>query len=379
MHAHPSPVGGRAGPGRLAALFRRSGAAFLRDHRLPSQQARVLHAISICRTEAAGLHLNACEVCGHTEVAANSCGNRHCPTCQWSRQQDWIADRLARMLPVPHFHVVFTVPEELRPLAAFNAEVFYDRLLRAAAETLKTLAADRLGILPGITVVLHTWTRALLRHPHVHCIVTAGGEDLALGGWKPIDRAFLLPAAVMAGLFRGKLLALLKAADRRQPLVLPDPQPLRALLAPLYKKRWVVYAKAPLHDRRHLVRYLGAYTHRVAISEGRIAALGDHDVTFRTRRQRTVTLSDQQFLDRFRMHVLPKGFRKVRHFGLYAPGNTLRLLAVGESHAEQLPDLPRHSDAMPRARRGRICPVCAQGVLTFIRFLPEGATFLDSS
>ena len=339
----------------------------------------MLRAVFDCRTAAAGAHLDACDTCGHTEVAFNSCGDRHCPNCQWPRAIDWIANRLARMLPAPHFHVVFTVPEELRPLAAFNPEVFYDRLLKAAAHTLLELSADRLGILPGVTVVLHTWTRELLRHPHVHCIVTAGGEDLVSGGWKPVAKPFLLPAEVMANLFRGKLLALLKAADRQVPLAVPDQVPLRHLLAPLYKKRWVVFARAPLPTRRHLVRYLGAYTHRVGISEGRIASLGDHEITFRTRGRRTVTLSDEAFLQRFRMHVLPKGFRKVRHFGLYAPSNSRRLDAVGQSYAEQLPDLPPHADASPRNNRGRVCPVCAQGVMTFDHMLPEGASFLDSS
>ncbi len=380
MHAHPPSAGGRATPGRLSTLFQRSVDSYLSKRRLPDQHAKVLRAVASCRTAAAGGHINVCEVCGHTEQACNSCQNRHCPTCQWPRQRKWVSNRLQRMLPVRHFHVVFTLPSELRPLAAFNPEVVYDRAMKAAARTLTQLCADRLGVKPGITAVLHTWTRELLRHPHIHCIVSAGGLDLQAGeGFKPIDGAFLLPVAVMASLFRGKLLNMLKAAHRTKPLHLPDALPLSDLLRPLHAKRWVVFAKARMDSRKHVVRYLGAYTHRVAISESRVLHLDEHGITFRARGARQITLTDEQFLDRFRLHILPKGFRKVRHNALYAPGNAARLQAVGENYAEQLEDLPPDADTKADATSGRICPCCEQGVMVYLAPLAHPPDIVDSS
>ena len=256
-----------------------------------------------------------------------------------------------------------------------------DRLMKAAAATLQILAADRLGLRLGITVVLHTWTRELLRHPHVHCIVSAGGETLDGGGWTAIDRPFLFPAAVMKTLFRGKLLASLKASHRIAPLDLPDQRSLRDLLAPLYQRDWVVHAKAPLASHRLVVRYLGAYTRRVAISNRRVLALSDHSITFRARK-RTVTLADHEFIRRFLLHVLPKGFRKVRHYGLYAPGNAARLAAVGDDMMDQLADLPGDLAAPDRragSSPGRLCPLCEEGILVYAFPLVGDTPLLDSS
>ena len=381
MHAHPSPTGRRAGHGPIAVLFQRSGDAYARAHRLPSRQAVVLRSVVTCRTARAGGHLNVCENCGHSEEGYNSCGDRHCPTCQWSRQQEWISARMQRMLPAPHFHVVFTIPSELRPLAAFNPKIVYGCLIKAAAATLQTLAADRHGLRLGITTVLHTWTREMLRHPHVHCIVSAGGLSLERGGWQAIDSPFLFPVEVIKALFRGKFLAMLKAADKRESLEVPDDQPLRALLAPLYLRGWVVYAKAALSRRRHLVRYLGAYTHRVGISKSRIVTLGDGDVTFRIRDGRTATVDDDEFIRRFLLHVLPKGFRKIRHYGLYAPGNAALLDAVGNGLMDSLDDLPEGTNESTAVStgRGRLCSICQEGLLIFASILPSGAKFLDSS
>ncbi len=380
VHAHPPSAGGRAAPDRLSTLFQRSVEPYLSKRRLPDQQAKVLRAIASCRTAAAGGHVNVCDVCGHTEQAFNSCQDRHCPICLWPRQRKWISNRLQRMLPVRHFHVVFTLPSELRPLAAFNPEVVYDRAMKAAARTLTELCADRLGVKPGITAVLHTWTRELLRHPHIHCIVSAGGLNLQTGeGFKPIDGAFLLPVAVMASLFRGKLLNMLKAAHRKEPLHLPDALPLSDLLRPLHSKRWVVFAKARMDSRKHVVRYLGAYTHRVAISESRVVHLDEHGITFRARGKRRITLTDEQFLDRFRLHILPKGFRKVRHFALYAPGNAARLQAVAEHCAAQLDDVPPDADAQDDGSSRRVCPRCQQGTMVYVAMLAYPHDSLDSS
>jgi len=381
VHHHPPPDRGRAdrATSLLATLFQRNAEGYARDHRLPSRQEKVLHSVRTCRTAEAGVHLHVCDTCGYSEQSYNSCRDRHCPNCQWSRQRDWIDARMAAMLPVGHFHVVFTVPSELRALAAFNPEVFYDRLLRAAAETILAITETRLGLRPGITVVLHTWTREMLTHPHVHCIVSAGGEDLETGAWKAAPK-FLAHVEPMAELFRGKLLGMLKATHKVAPLTMPDETSLRDLLAPLYQRRWVVFVKAPLENRRDLVRYLGSYTHRVAISNSRIVRLDEKTVTFRTRRARTITISHDEFIKRFLAHVLPKGFRKIRHYGLYAPGSVARLQAVGNDYAEQLDDLPDVSQGSTTAAPSlRTCPHCKQGTLRFTLFVPTTPARNDTS
>ena len=339
----------------------------------------MLQAVQTCRTAEAGAHLHVCDTCGYSEQSYNSCRDRHCPNCQWPRQRDWIDARMEAMLPVGHFHVVFTIPSELRALAAFNPEVVYDRLLRAAAETILAIAKTRLGLRPGITVVLHTWTREMLTHPHVHCIVSAGGEDLETGGWKAAPK-FLAHVEAMAALFKGKLLGMLKATPKVTPLTTPDDVSLRDLLAPLHLRRWVVFVKAPLDNHQKLVRYLGSYTHRVAISNSRIVRVDEETVTFRTRRGKTITISHDEFIERFLAHVLPKGFRKIRHYGLYAPGSAARLEAVGNDYAEQLDDLPDTSTTSPSAGLSlRTCPCCKQGTLRFTLFVPTAPACNDSS
>jgi hypothetical protein len=380
VHTHPPPDRGRAdrAPPLLAVLFQRSGESYARDHRLPSRQAKVLHAVRTCRTAEAGAHLHVCDTCGYSEQSYNSCRDRHCPNCQWSRQRDWIDARMAAMLPVGHFHVVFTLTSELRALAAFNPEVVYDRMLRAAAETILAITETRLGIRPGITVVLHTWTREMLTHPHVHCIVSAGGENLETSRWKAAPK-FLAHVEPMADLFRGKLLCMLKATHKIAPLTIPDEVTLRDLLAPLYQRRWVVFVKAPLDNRQKLVRYLGAYTHRVAISNSRIVRIDEATVTFRTKRRKTITISHHAFIERFLAHVLPKGFRKIRHYGLYAPGSVARLQAVGNDYAEQLGDLPDLPTGATAPITLRTCPHCKQGTLRFALFVPTMPACNDTS
>jgi len=287
--------------------------------------------IERCRTAALGGHLQVCEHCGHEAPAYNSCRNRHCPKCQCIAQARWIARRCERVLPCPHFHVVFTVPAELRALALRNRKLLYAAMFRCAADAMLEMAADprRLGAQLGVTAVLHTWTRDLRLHPHLHCVVTAGG--LAPDArWRRsrYGSKFLLPVRPLARLFAGKLIDALCRARKRGELrldgpcaELADPDVFALFKDRLYRHKWVVYAKRPFAGAEHVFKYLGRYTHRVAISNQRLLSLDERGVRFLTKNGQETTLPVEQFISRFLLHVLPKGFVKVRHYGLYAAGN----------------------------------------------------------
>lgn len=298
------------------------GDAFARAHPLAREARRALRDIASCRTPALGGHLDVCERCGDSRPSYNSCRNRHCPKCQALRQAQWIEARSERLLPTHHFHVVFTLPAQLRPVALRHRERVFDLLFACASETLADLAKDpvRLHAQLAVTLVLHTWSRDLGFHPHVHGIVSGGGLDIAAGKWVSAGRKFLFPVHVMGALFRGKMLDALKKAHARGDLDFGDQDP-TALFANLYKTRWVVYAKRPFGDAEHVVRYLGRYTHRVGISNDRIESVTPEQVRFRTKEGKHATLAPEEFLRRFVMHVLPAGFVKIRHYGLLAPGN----------------------------------------------------------
>lgn len=289
----------------------------------PAEQ-RVLSAIALCRTAALGGFVDRCCCCGHEHPAYNSCRNRHCPKCQALAQEQWIAERAEHLLPVRHFHVVFTLPSQLRPLCRFAPREMYDALLQSSARTVLDLAASRWAAMPGITAILHTWTRELLLHPHVHMLVTAGG--LSTGGetWVPRKR-YLLPIAMMQGVFRAKMLEALRAMHAKGTFdgfdLLQDPEAFGRLLAKVAKLDWVVYTKRPFRRAEHVLRYLGRYTHRVAISNSRLLDVTPTAVTFRTRGADKATLHPVEFLRRFLLHVLPDGFHKIRHYGLYASSN----------------------------------------------------------
>jgi hypothetical protein len=271
-----------------------------------------------------------CSECGHAEIAYNSCRNRHCPKCQAIAQARWLGQRMARMLPVDAFHVVFTLPSGLHPLVLENRAELFHALFAAAADALKELARDprHLGAEPGITAVLHTWTRDLRFHPHVHCIVTSGGLALDGARWVPgRSAAFLFPVRVLGALFRGKFLDHLERLHAKGKLRLAgaaarfaDRAEFVRLRRKLYRTRWVVYAKPPFGGPVEFFRYVGRYTHRVGISNRRIVALDAERVVFRTRGDATATLTHDEFLRRFLLHVLPDGFTKIRHYGLFAPG-----------------------------------------------------------
>jgi len=305
--------------------------------------------IETCRTAVLGGHLDVCDACEHTEISYNSCRNRHCPKCQCLRQAMWVARRMERVLPTHHFHVVFTVPEELRPLALRNRVRFFEILFAAASRTLLQLGCDprRLGGLLGVTAVLHTWTRKLAFHPHLHCIVTGGGLSPDGTRWVAVRGRgrYLFPVEVMKRLFRGKLLAALTRARERGQLdfdgpcaLLADPTTFARLLRDLAHKDWVVYCKPPFGGAEQVFNYLGRYTHRVGISNQRLIAIDERGVTFATKDGGRATLGPDEFIRRFLLHVLPRGFVKIRHFGLLAPANVNGKLAAARRLLAPKPD-----------------------------------------
>jgi hypothetical protein len=327
-HHQSFPPANGAGRPRLevADIFRAHGDAYRKAHALSRLQLKVMRAIETCRTQALGGHLDLCPGCGHSTPAYNSCRDRHCPKCQALRQAKWIAQRQTRLLPTHYFHVVFTVPDLLKPLARRNRARFFSLLFQAAANTLLELGQDpkRLGGQLGITAVLHTWTRDLRFHPHLHCVVTGGGLSADGETWVDARRRYLFPAKVLSRLFRGKLLAAITSAREHGELNRADftePGSFDRLSNALYAKDWVVYAKTPFGGPAQVFRYLGRYTHRVAISNQRLLSLDERGVCFITRGSRTKTLPPERFIARFLQHVLPRRFVKIRHFGLLAAGN----------------------------------------------------------
>ena len=388
-------MGGSERP-RVVDVFRASGDAYEATHALSSEQRRLLRDVRVCRTAALGGHLYACDHddCDFELPLYNSCLNRHCPNCQALAQAKWIEARTKRILPVGHYHVVFTLPSQLRPLARRQPKLTFGALFAAVRETLTLLARDVLGARLGVTAVLHTWTRELLFHPHVHCVVTAGG--LSLDGERWVDRpGYLFPVARMKAVFRSRLLATLQRERSAGRLTLatdgvqPDAGAWARLINSLPpRKKWVVYIQAPFKRSTHVLDYLGRYTHRIAISDQRLVSVGDDDVTFRTRGEQTLTLSHDVFIARFQQHVLPRGFHKIRHFGLYAPsgirGPLLRaqeLLGDGDRERDDGPadDEPTETWAEMLARLTGadplVCPRCQLGRLREVldhRYRPRG-------
>jgi hypothetical protein len=323
--------------------------------RLSLAQRRVLSAIAACRTAALGGHVDVCTGCGYEHPAYNSCRNRHCPKCQALRQERWIRARSERLLPVKHFHVVFTLPSELRALAKVHSRDVFGALFAAASSTLLELAGSRLEATLGITMVLHTWTRKLEFHPHVHALVTAGGLSAENQRWSSTSERYLFPVAAMQVVFRAKMLAALAALNRGDAFVryapFADPEAFGRLVRQIATKTWVVYAKKPFRRVDHVLRYLGRYTHRVAIANSRLVHVSDASVRFRTKHGKILDLHPVEFLRRFLQHVLPDGFHKIRHFGLYAGASSKELgLARGLlTHASIGP-----ASSAPTARDGWI-------------------------
>ena len=369
-------------PLEVADVFRAHGAAWRKANtgHVSLGQLKVMSAIETCRTAALGGHVERCEDCEHERVAYNSCRNRHCPKCQAAAARRWLEDREAELLPVPYYHVVFTLPAAIGAIAFHNKAAVYDLLFRTAAETLTTIAADpkHLGARIGLTAVLHTWGSALTHHPHVHLIVPGGGLSPDGSRWIACKRGFFLPVRVLSRLFRRLFLKGLEALHATGRLAflgdlapLVDKQAFDATLAPLRRSEWVVYAKRPFAGPQAVLAYLARYTHRVAISNSRLIGLDEANVTFKWKdyrikgrdRLKTMTLDAAEFIRRFLLHVLPSGFHRIRHYGLFA--GTVRaanierarqLLAAsdGARHCSRSEDDSPVENASPASR----CPWC---------------------
>ena len=378
-----------------------------REGRLSGAERRVLDDIAACRTAAQGGHVERCDQCGHQRVAYNSCRNRHCPKCQETARAEWTAEREQEVLPVEYFHVVFTIPHELAGIALQNKKLVYDILFRASAETLRVIASDptHLGAEIGFLSVLHTWGQNLGHHPHIHCLVPGGGLSQNGTRWIACRPGFFLPVRVLSKLFRGKFLHHLRAAYERGELgfygrlaELKDRAAFRSLLTTVFDKKWRVYAKPPFGRPELVLRYLARYTHRVAISNSRLIALENEQVTFSWKdyrhrgRTRKMTLSAVQFLRRFLLHLLPKGFMRIRSYGFLANRHRRAKLvlcrrsivaaevqAATELHAELEPAAAA-SDKLgqcPACRRGRMARVLVLSPADLMIVLPTLA--LDTS
>ena len=337
MHTHAPPGAPRL---EIAAILRAHGASFRQKHHLSPEQDRVLGDLERCRTAALGGHLYRCQQCSAEVPLYNSCLNRHCSTCQGPAQFRWIAGRKKRLLHTDYFHVVFTLPAPLRPLVRRYRHLLFDLLFATAADTLLAFGRDpkRLGAEIGFTLVLHTWTRDLRFHPHVHAIVTGGGLHVDADRWVSARRDYLFPVQALSRLFRGKflhaLIDLFEAGAFKDSA--HDPKSFRILTRRLARQQWVVYAKKPFGGPEQIVTYLGLYTHRVAISNTRLLSVSDASVTFRTRGEGSCTIAPHEFIRRFLFHVLPAQFVKIRHYGLLAPANVnTRLRRAEELLTEQ--------------------------------------------
>lgn len=368
--------------------MRQHGDRFIETHGawLTAQHHRVLRALARCRTAALGGHLDRCVHCAHRAISYNSCRNRHCPKCLTHARDQWLAERQQELLPVGYHHVVFTLPHDLSWLALQNKRIVYDLLFRASAATLLEVAADpkHLGAAIGFLSVLHTWGQNLLHHPHVHCVIPVGGLSPDRTQWVHPPYRFFLPVKVLSRVFRGKFVAGLKRAFRLGSLALPGNlahlakvSAFRAFLRRLFRHDWVVYAKPPFGGPTHVLHYLARYTHRVAISNHRIVDVSEDSVTFRWKdyrhgsQQRTTTISAVEFLRRFFLHVLPKGFVRIRFFGFLAHRRRARDLPVCRSvlasRSSQAVTTPTVEATTPSAAWP--CPRCG-GAMILIERLP---------
>src|SRR5438132_4655356 len=372
----------------VADILRVQGDRFLDRYRssLGFQQLKAFRAILRCRTAALGGHRDGCSRCGYQTISYNSCRNRHCPKCQAQARERWLAARERELLNNSYFHVVFTVPHELNVLALENPRLFYDLLFAASAQTLLEIASDpkHLGAEIGVIAILHTWGQNLLLHPHIHCVIPAGGLSLDHRRWVRPRYPFFLPVKVLSRVFRGKFLAGLKQLYRRNKLqcagpaaALADHKQFAKLLRCLHRHDWVVYAKLAFGGAMQVLRYLGRYTHRVAISNHRLLAFDKERVTFRWKdyahggKQGQMTLAATEFLRRFFLHVLPKGFVRIRHFGFLANHFRASRLALGQqllassSSTQQettTPDVHSESSSLWH------CPRCGASMIVIQRF-----------
>ena len=376
----------------VADIFRDHGAAWRAANRghVSLAQMKVMSAIESCRTMALGGHVARCEDCAHTTIAYNSCRNRHCPKCQGAAARAWMEERQAELLSVPYFHIVFTLPSAIGDIAYQNKRVIYDMLFKASAETMLTIAADpkHLGARIGITAVLHTWGSAMTHHPHVHMIVPGGGLSPDGRRWIATRPNFFLPVLVLSRLFRRLMLEKLTAAHKAARLTffgdhadLADTKAFAAFLAPLKKKRWFVYSKRPFAGPKAVLAYLSRYTHRVAISNSRLIAADTQSVIFKVKdyriegpsRYTTMTLDVAEFIRRFLVHVLPKGFHRIRHYGFLTGGTRAESIARARELLEEASIAidPHHDAAADDATESALanpCPCCGGRMIVIETF-----------
>lgn len=367
----------------LQNIFQIYGQAYRETHPIPPHHRKAMENITACRSAALGGHIDQCDSCGHISISYNSCRNRHCPKCQNLRREEWLLNREQELLNVGYFHVVFTVPASLNPLIRFNQKIMYDILFRAVSETLTELAADPkyLGAQIGFISLLHTWGQNLMDHPHIHCIVPGGGLSFSGLRWIQSRKKFFIPVKVLAKKFRGKFLAFLKQAFSEGDLQFGDSiQSLglevnfHQLLNDLYQTDWVVYCKAPFKSPAYVLRYLGRYTHRVAISNQRIVSIENDQVTFKWRdykdnhREKLMTVSAFEFIRRFLLHVLPPRFVKIRYYGVFSNRNR-RLKIKLCQELLGMPVIPVKSiTALELVTKllgfnPTICPCCGKGMM----------------
>lgn len=352
-------------------IFNQYGGEFLKTNRLSPVQAKAFRAIRTCRTSALGAHVDSCDACGFEKISYNSCRNRHCPKCQTLTKEQWVEKQNQYLLNTNYFHVVFTLPDKLNPIVFQNQKIVYGLFFKAVSETLLELCVNPkyLGAKPGITTVLHTWGQNLTFHPHIHCIVTGGG--LATDGrWRASRKKFFLPVKVLSRKFRGKFLFFLKQSELQ-------------FDSALYRDEWVVYCKPPFKDASKVIAYLGRYTHRVAISNYRILKLDDGKVTFSWRdyrdgnKKKTMSVTAVEFIRRFMLHILPAGFRKIRHYGILAARDKSKRISLCKklTHTKFKATPPTTTIERLRKMFGMdfdLCPCCKTGHLA--RASPGKAT-----
>lgn len=378
-----------------ADIFRAYGPGYreVHCHEMPRRQLRAMRAIETCRTAQLGGHVEECDHCGALRISYNSCRNRHCPKCQCLDKERWLEARKEDLLPTQYFHLVFTLPDRLRPVALRNQKVVYDDLFRSASETLKELTEDpkHLGAKAGFIAILHTWSQTLMDHPHIHCIATGGGLSMDGEKWIACRKDFFIPVKVLSHLFRGKFLAYLKEAREKGKLAFPGniacletEQSFKAMLDELYDQEWVVYCKPLFHNTQTVMEYLGRYIHRVAISNDRLVSLKDDMVTFRYRDRndndkiKLLTLHAWEFIRRFLLHVLPDGFMKIRHYGILSNRSRnenlticKKLLGLRCPHEASENGKESWQDLLTRITGvdPRICPFCGNGKMVLKQVL----------
>ena len=396
LPASPRLAAARRGV-ELADIFRAHGESYRRNHPLPVSHLKVIQAVERCRTAALGGHLEQCDSCGYERPAYNSCRNRHCPKCQSLAKVRWLDKQKSELLPVGYFHLVFTLPHELNGLILTNKKILLSHLFKAVGETLVDFGRTRLGGQIGLITVLHTWDQTLLDHFHLHCLVPAGALSYDQKRWSPASKNFLFPVKALSLVFRAKFLdSLKKSFDQNKLLLLghiahlAEAQSFNVLLKGLRKKPWVVYAKKPFGSPEHVLDYLGRYTHRVALSNDRILSARNGAVTFSYRdrknkdRKNTMPLDAHEFIRRFLLHVIPKGFVRVRHFGFLA-NRSKDLLAKCRQLLDLCPTVPKLPQRSVQELMLQLigiditrCPLCQKGTLVFLANLPVPAPW-DSS